>query len=217
MKTKPLILSLAIGLALGGTFATVVAVKGVETTTLYGADAVGTSRVIEVTSLPYSSTYSKSLKNYTTQYLPAPLSRPGSYFRIINTFSSTQVNVDGHLLVLQAGNQYDYLEIGIDAPSADRMVYATEADCLADNPLNVVGLSDLRQIDVQIGEGNEIALSKSDTGNSRFIEYAYNEATKTHSYSGSFTSLFAAFAFYMPSLAGGQKLVIDKITLTYNC
>lgn len=91
--------------------------------------------------------------------------------------------------------------------------FATKDDSYDENKIiSLFGFSDFTRMDFQVGEGNKAGLYSD----SNKINCSYNEGTKTYSFTGNFSS----FAYFGPSFQDvgvGTSVVIDKITLYYNC
>lgn len=214
---KFLILSLSLGLTLGGGAAATIALHSQSPTALYGEE-VKPSHSITVTSIAYCPVVTSSSENYSDHFLVASLDNAGGYFYMENTFDKVAVNTDGHLMALEAGSALNTLSINIDAVSSAYLLYATVEDYEKEKPLDVFGFADLRRIEIQMGEGNEVTLDKyNGTEREKSISHSYDSKTQTHVYEGPFSDGFTEYYFLMPDLALGKKLVIDKIILSYNC
>ena len=223
MKLKPIILAAVLSLSAGGMIYAGHILSGEEVTkTMFNADEpFFTTHTATITSLPFTSLYSESYGGVTSNTLVLPLTSPDVYCELIlQAFDGITYNTDGHLFVATTNEpvgMLNWFSIGVAGQKANERLFATEAD-YPSNPLNVVAFRDLKGIDVYMGEGTEVNLKqRTDYPHTEF-GYSYDPVNRVHSYTGNITGRVDPFRFvYNDDYKQGQKLIVDKIVLHYNC
>ena len=191
--------------------------NGGTPSTIVAEGEVIANHSVEFTAFPYTQVIRESDGSWSAQYLPFHLEDPNNYACIMQDFGRlrSQFNTNGHLFVGTIGlcNRFN---IRVDPLANNRRIFENEEEYAKRNPINVLGFDDLKGVDFYMGEGNEVTLKLKDTAVG-YATFSYNPETKVNSFRNINSSHFVEFGFDYDGATDGQKLVIDKVVLYYNC
>ena len=218
MKSKSIIISMVLGLSAGNAiFANHFLNNGGTPSTIVAEGEVIANHSVEFTAFPYTRVIRENGGDWASQYLPFHLTDPKNYACIMQDFGSlrSKFNTDGHLFIGTIG-QCNRFNIRVDPLDDDRHIFENEEEYAKNNPINVLGFNDLKGVDFYMGEGNEVTLKVSKYDED-IVALSYNPETKVNSFRITNSSRFVEWGFEYDGAADGQKLVIDKVVLYYNC
>ena len=218
MKSKSIIISMVLGLSAGSAiFANHFLNTGGTPSTIVADGEVIANRSVEITAFPYTQVIRESDGSWSAQYLPFHLTDPENYACIMQDFGRlrSQINANGHLFVGTYGlcNSFN---IRVKPLSNGYRRFENEEEYAKNNPINVLGFDDLKGVDFYMGEGNELTLKVSKYDED-IVALSYNPETKVNSFRITNSSRFVEWGFEYDGATDGQKLVIDKVVLYYNC
>ena len=226
MKSKPIIMAAILGLTAGGAiFAGQLLFGGSMPKAMLNADEPSlTPHTATITSLPFTSLYRNKTGEMQNKYLAMPLNTPGVYAQIeISSFNNVEFG-GGHLFTATMDDPKYQTWFCIDtrAPKDDDYrLFETEAD-YPSNPLNVVGFRELTGIDVYLAASTEVDLKNRDGEE----DYGYNSFTYTYDSENHIQTIRGdispkvdpfRFEFDKSSYNAGDKFIVDRIVLYYNC
>lgn len=177
------------------------------------ATGVPVSHVVEINSFVYTTTFGDKHSS-SEQYPVAALDNPGNYCHFDDqALNNTSFNTNGHLIEATGFSSNSFLLMLSQNTISDNPRFLTKEDSYDESKrINLFGFADFTRMDFRLGEGNQAGLYSGDNK----VTCDFDEGTKTYSLTGDFNS----FAYFGPSfinVGSGTKVVIDKITLYYNC
>ena len=163
-------------------------------------------------------------KDFYTQYAPAPLSNPDSYFSLFNDYSSLRstMHTSGSILFEGTYSHGWSNNFGLLVNYPINPIFMSPEDVDNNNPINISMFSRLQSVEIFMNSQSELGVDLSQFENVN-VNTGFNKDTKSYliSRKGSSWINKAVTRLTVRPLAtsddNGKTFIVDKIVVTYYC
>lgn len=163
-------------------------------------------------------------KYFYTQYAPAPLSNPDSYFSLFNDYGSSRstMHTSGSILFEGAYRHGWSNNFGLLVDYTINPIFMSPEDVDNNNPINISMFSRLQSVEIFMNSQSELGVDLNEFNNVRVVTN-YNESTNSYLISKTQSEWIndAVTRLTVQPLATsedeGKTFIVDKIVVTYYC
>ena len=162
--------------------------------------------------------------NFYTQYAPAPLSNPDSYFSLFNDYGSSRssMHTSGSILFEGTYRHGWSNNFGLVVNTTLNPIFMSPEDAANNKPINISMFSRLQSVEIFMNSQSELGADLSEFENVDVNTY-FNKDTKSYliSKKGSYWINNVKTRLTVSPLATstdeGKTFIVDKIVITYYC